>query len=194
MDKLLNKLPCLDKGHVALFSLSMRQKDLLELKRTFTLGDVDSLLDIPKIHLHIKCPLFVQLTFGQFNLHTLVKKGRSIPEAFMPTVAEVQAKDLEASEAIADDIMRTTEALLLNPKAYQYEACDTFISQVISPISVYNTIVVSGTLKQWITYTQQKYMPAAISAYRDTILDIILAEYNQLEEWIKYDEKSTSKK
>lgn len=189
---MLNKIPVLDKGHVALMSSSISNEDIKILWTRYTMGFNPQLLQIPTAHLQMKCPLFVQLHLAQFGLSTLSEKRYHKVEAYVPTEAEVAAKDLETSQAIAEDINQTTEALLLNPKSYQYEACDIFISQVISPISVYNTLIVSGSLQQWIHFLQQQNLPSPIEEYRKAIEGLLSAEWSMLEKWIKRDDVKKS--
>ncbi len=178
--KLLNETPVLDKGYVAMYSCSPTGQELLLLGKEFFRGHKDNkLLDVAYLHIKIKCPLFVQLTFPEFGLRYITMRGAK-PEAFVPTVDQVGAISLEASEAIQHDIQATTDALLLNPKAYQTEHCDIFISQVISPVSIYNTLLVFGSLEQWNNYISQVGLPAPIEAYRKAIDNVVMAEYGQL--------------
>lgn len=140
----------------------------------------ERLLSVPTVHIKMKCPLFVQMVFPEYNLNYVVKRSPDKPEAFIPTVAEVSAQTLEDSEAIQADMERTTRALLLNPAAYQQDFCDPFISQVISPISVYNVIVVSGALSDWLRFVNNISMPGPIEAYRKAVEAVITAEYDFL--------------
>lgn len=180
---MLNEIPVLDKGYVAILSSSISGDMFLSLKKEFFKDSLDHrLLDVPVIHLKIKCPLFVQLTFAEHGLSYIVNRSQGKPDAFVPTVPDIRAIDLEASEAISKDIEQTTSALLLNPRAYQMEGCDPFISQVISPISVYNVLIVSGTLSQWLAYMKQTNLPAPIEAYRATIRDAVMAEFHFLKD------------
>lgn len=185
---MLSKTPVLDKGFVAIMNTSVNDTDIRTLWNKWTLGFDKQLMHMPTVHMRIKCPLFVQLRFAQFNLHTLVQRKSRNVEAYLPNEVDVNAKDLEASRAISEDIQRTTEALLLNPKAYQYEACDTFISQVISPINVYNELIVTGNLQQWVDFIQQSNIPKPIEAYRAAIEDLLVTEFVTLEKWIKRDD------
>lgn len=176
--KLLNQTPVLDKGYVALFSASMSMRDLAIVQKEFFRGQLDSKLwHLSTVHFEIRCPLFVQLTFGESNLTHITQRTITKPEAYVPTVNEVNAQTLEASEAIQKDIEQTTAALLINPKAYQSENCNLFVSQVISPVSVYNTLIVSGSLNDWINYVAQKGLPSPIEAYRKVIEEILIAEW-----------------
>jgi hypothetical protein len=131
--------------------------------------------------MEIRCPLFVQLSISEQLKCT---SRQSAVEAFVPSVNDVCAKDLETSRLISKDIEQTTEALLINPKAYQMDGCDIFISQVVSPISVYNTVLASGTLGQWIDYANLEGLPAPIEEYRKVVEQILLSEYDYLWEHI----------
>lgn len=177
--KVLNQIPVLDKGYVAIHSCSPSGNELQALSLDFFRAPHSSTLDkMVHINLQIKCPLFVQLSFSAFGFICATKRQiNSEVEAFIPTIAEVNAQHLEASKTIQDDIERTTYALLMNPAAYQMDHCDNFISQVISPVSVYNTLVVSGSLEQWNSYISQVGLPAPIESYRKVVQNAIQAEY-----------------
>jgi len=179
----MNKIPVLDKGYVALFSNSLSREQFLAIQAEYFRGMVHGrILSMPMIHMEIKCPLFVQLYLTE-NLNAVSKRSGT-PEAFIPAVNDVAAESLETSEVISKDIEQTTKALLLNPKSYQMDGCDIFISQVISPVSVYNTLMVSGTLDQWISSVKDKSLPAPIEQYRKAIEGVLLAEYDFLWEHI----------
>jgi hypothetical protein len=179
---LLNKILVLDKGYVALISSANTTKTILDIKDEFfkveTLSDDDTqaIGDIATMTLAVKCPLFVQLNLSKFGLKVINTKLDSV-EAYIPNETEIHASDLETNRVIAQDIHRTTEALLINPLAYQRDGCDKFMSQIMSPVSVYNTLIVHGTLNQWMAFGKQEGLPKPIEAYRDSISDILVAEW-----------------
>lgn len=178
---MLNKIPVLDKGYIALHSCAPDGKDAVQLSKDFFRGNMDTrIFDITHVNIQIKCPLFVQMTFPEHGLKYVVQRAQGNPEAFVPTIAEVNAMSLEASQAIQADIEQTTAALLINPKAYQMEHCDLFVSQVISPISVYTTLMVSGNLSSWLSYIDQNAFPSSIESYRKAIHGAIFAEYSSI--------------
>jgi hypothetical protein len=175
---MVNEIPVLDKGYVALHSCAPNGQDLTLLSKEFMRGVKDKkFMDMASVTLKIKCPLFVQMAFAEYGLTHISQRGASTVEAFVPTVADINAQTLEASEAIQADIQQTTDALLLNPRAYQFENCDVFISQVISPISVYNVLVVTGSLSNWKHFISQKGFPTPVEAYRKAISEAVSAEY-----------------
>lgn len=181
---MLNKTPILDKGYAALVSTSLPRKSFKMVQMRFFRGNINSrLLETPQLHLEIKCPLFVQLALTERGLCAVSLRDQKA-EAYVPTVDQVGTADLKTSEAIQKDIEQTTNALTLNPKSYQMDGCDMFVSQVISPISMYNTILVSGSLQDWISFTSRKDLPKPIDMYRQAIADIILAEYDFLWEFV----------
>lgn len=139
-------------------------------------------LDIANATIYFKCPLFVQLNLSKFGFTILTAQSNQDPEAYYPDVSEVRAPELADSEAIADDIKRTTDALLINPRAYQADGCDRFVSQVITPVNTYTELIVHGTLNQWIGYVSQEDAPTAIHAYLKACEAIIIAEWNGLKE------------
>lgn len=182
----MNKIPVLDKGYVALYSCSIDREQLLEIKKRFFKGKMcQNFLNTPRIHMEIKCPLFVQLSMSQQLSCTPLSKGKL--EAYIPSVNDIAAKDLETSEQISLDIARTTEALLINPSAYRMDGCDNFISQIISPISVYNTLLVSGSLNKWVNFISDDSSPLTIQQFKIAIKNALLSEYDFL--WELFSEK-----
>jgi len=181
---LLNEIPVLDKGYVALRDKSMGGDDLYFLCKDFRLKPTTHLLKLCRATIQIKCPLFVKLTLCRYEL-IIVDSNKQKLEAYVPSVPEIDAKDLDASERISADFKRTTEALLINPKAYQMEGCNTFISQVMSPISVYNEFVASGSLGTWLDFCLRDDLPGSIDAYREAIFAVLVAEWNQIKDIVE---------
>jgi hypothetical protein len=191
--KTLNQRPVLDKGWVALHSASLNHEDFSHILKSHFRGVIDSrILDMTYAMLSIRCPLFVQLTFSEHGLSYSADRSSSVVEAYIPNVAEVNAPDLETSTLIQKDIEQTTEALILNPKAYQSDNCDIFISQVISPINIYNTLIVHGTLTQWMRYIEQRSLPRPVEAYRKAIEECLQGEWSQVIQMMR--EKDAAKK
>lgn len=186
---MLNKVPVLDKGFVAMFSRSMGEEDVRNARNIlYRNRGSEAFTDEIHVHLYIKSPIFVQLSLGSKNI-SWKNSTEGATEAYIPNINEIRGRDLESSELIAEDIKQTTEALLLNPKAYQADACDIFISQTIVPISVYNTYLASASLSQWIKYIKQESLPGPINEYRKAILGILKAEWPSLWESFKNGEK-----
>src|SRR5690606_34220247 len=126
---MLNKIPTLDKGYVALFSTSLSDKEIVEIRNTIFRGRPDqTLVSLPKLHLMIKSPVFVQLALLNQRITCIIQKG-VVPEAYIHSVNEVGARDLETAEHIQQDIKQTIEALLLIPNSYQMDACDMFVAK-----------------------------------------------------------------
>jgi hypothetical protein len=181
MSKLLNKTPVLDKGWVAFYSSSLSQEDFGEVLKGCFRGIVDNrITDLTYVLLSIKCPLFVQLTFSEYQLAAISERVGGKPEAYIPDIAAIGSPSLETNQLIQADMEQTTEALLLNPSSYQQDNCDLFISQVISPISIYNTLIVGGSLTSFTRYVEQKSLPKPIEAYRKAIEDCLHGEYNKV--------------
>lgn len=175
---LLNKLPCLDHGYVALISSSNDSKKLREIVPHLSAQSLSRESDICSMTVLIRCPLFVQIHLSHYNLIMLGTTLESTMDSFIPNEAEIGADDLQTSIAISDDIKRTTDALIINPKAYQSDGCDKFLSQVITPINIYTTILVHGSRKTWVEFINQNKLPYPIDAYRQLIKQIHDAEWN----------------
>jgi len=178
---LLNKIPVLDKGYVAHISTHNGGDVLYNISFDILKTDLNSsLYNIASLTVMIKCPLFVQLNISKFGL-SIVDVPVDLIEAYTPDLTDVGGTDHEVAKEIAEDIHRTQEALLINPLAYQKDGCNRFISQVISPISVYNEIIVSGSLSSWLKFARQKNLPKPVQAYCNSVKDIISNEWKRLD-------------
>lgn len=175
---LLNQIPCLDKGFVAYVNSANNSKQLVELSlEFFRTTDTSNLRHMANLTLVIKCPLFVQLNLAKFDLRVVMCPLYQEPESYVPNAGEVGGTDRETNEMIADDIMRTSEALLINPKAYQADGCDRFVSQILSPISTYTTLIVHGTHAEWVKFCNQNNSPAPLESYKLAVKQIIDMEW-----------------
>jgi hypothetical protein len=177
---MLNRLFVLDKGFVALVQSQLDSKLIAEVRDELFGADVacDKMLRerLSRVTVAIKCPLFVARSFAQYDLD-IVHAPQSKIEAFEPSPGDIGSGDHSTDVAIADDIKRTTAALIINPKAYQSDGCDRFISQLITPISVYTTILVSGPYSEWDRYCSTEGMPQLLAAYQNAIKQILKNEW-----------------
>lgn len=175
---LLNKIPVLDKGYVALLDTSMVTSKLKDIGQGVYGGEYPvALEELGSLTLLIKCPLFVQLALSKYQFKVVDANDGTL-DAYKPNSGEVGARERLDSEAIADDISRTTDALLLNPRAYQADGCNRFMSQIITPLNTYTTIIVQGNYSQWTSFAYKAdSLPVPIGAYCGAIQQIIEAEW-----------------
>ena len=182
----LNSIAVLDKGYVSLHSACPSNEQIKKLRYDFLRGQLsDQLLISSYLNIQIKCPLFVQLNLANHLLHITTNKNRQELSAYIPDLSDIAGKDLQTNQDILNNIEQTTEALLLNPRAYQADGCDMFIAQILSPINIYNECLVSGTLQQWLMFVKQRNLPAPIEQYRRAIEEIIWAEWSEIEELLE---------
>lgn len=176
---LLNKIPVLDKGYVALLDSSMTTSKLKSIGAEFFGGEYPvALEEYGTLTLVMKCPLFVQLTLTKYQFRVINSSSSLDLEAYLPNSTEVGSLNRLDSEAISDDIRRTTDALLINPKSYQSDGADRFISQIITPLNVYTTLVIQGSYSEWCKFAyQQAFVPVPIKAYLEVIKQIIEVEW-----------------
>lgn len=182
---LLNKIPVLDQGYVALISSAMSHKVYSDTVDEF-FGAVDnvSLHRLSFATLVFKAPLFVQMHLGQHGVKIVharpANQSSDSLGAYLPNHGEIAGPDLESNRAIADDIERTTAALLINPASYRADGADRFISQIILPISTYTTFLVGATLEDWQKFYRMKSVPTPIRSYADAVEQIIKAEWKNV--------------
>jgi hypothetical protein len=174
---LLNKIPVLDKGYVALLDSSMTTQTMRDIGTELYGGEYPiALEELGTMTVAIKCPLFVQLFLSKYDLKVLNANSGNL-EAYLPHPGDIGAPERLDSEAIADDISRTTDALLINPKSYQADGCDRFMSQLTTPINVYTTLIVSGSYSEWCKLAYEKKLPGPVEAYCIALGQIITAEW-----------------
>jgi hypothetical protein len=142
----------------------------------FKNDNISTLKEMSTLTLVIKCPLFVQLNLSTHDLKIISVPPSDI-EAYIPNVGEIGAPDLGTSKGISDNIRATTDALLINPRAYQDDGCDRFMSQVITPINTYTTILVHGSYNEWKKFCDKRAIPAPIKAYVKAITQIMNVEW-----------------
>ena len=174
---LLNKLPVLDKGYVAYLDSSSNIKLLNDVAlEFFKKTDGKFLTELSTLTIVIKCPLFVQCNLSLFNMKILATPADEA-EAYIPNVGEIGTPEHDTNKLIADDMMRTTEALLINPKAYQHDGANRFISQVLMPVSTYTTLIVHGSYNDWRAFCNQNNLPNPIKGYVDAVNQIMKMEW-----------------
>ena len=176
---LLNKIPVLDKGYVALIDSCNTTSKLRDMGAEFYGGEYPVALEqLGSMTVAMKCPLFMLMHLAKFDLKVIDANGNSGQlEAYTPNGSEVGAPDRLDSDAIADDISRTTDALLINPKSYQADGADRFVSQLTTPINVYTTLIISGSYSEWCKLAWQERLPGPIKAFTTAIGQIIEAEW-----------------
>jgi hypothetical protein len=177
---LLNKIPCLDKGFVATYDTSCNSVKLNELAVEFYKRlDGKFLAENSTLTVMMKCPLFIQLNLSQFNLRVtnLPNIGSDQLESYYPNVGEIGSSDLRVCQDISDDMQRTSIALLMNHKAYQVDGCNRFMSQILTPINTYTTILVHGMYNDWNRFVSQNNVPTPIAAYTLAVDQLLKAEW-----------------
>lgn len=177
---LLNKIPVLDKGWVATYDTSCNSAKLNELAvEFFKKLDGRFLAENSSITVMMKCPLFIQLNLSQFNLRitNLPNIGSDEIDSYYPNVGEIGSSNLNTAQDICDDMKRTSIALLMNHKAYQADGCNRFMSQILTPINTYTTILVHGMYNDWCRFISQSGAPAPIASYIVAVDQLLKAEW-----------------
>jgi hypothetical protein len=179
---LLNKLIVSEKGFVALLEVTGNGKTLQSIQDEYFKTKYSlRLLELSTASLIIKCPLFVQLNISQCGLSVISTPTKEV-EAYVPDLSEIAGNSLEDRQEMANYISITTEALLLNQKGLPMDGADAFTAQLLTPISLYSEIIVSGSLRQWITFLNQKTLPQQVSIYQVQAQNVIRNEWKNIEE------------
>ena len=176
---MLNKIPVLDKGYVALISSSLDAKAMRELEsRHFNNKINKQLWELATLTLEIRCPIFVQIFFQQVGLSVINVVEKKV-ECYTPDLSEIGTGNHQTDKEIAEYMKQTTEALILTALAFEKDGLNRFTANSLMPVSVYNTIIVSGNLQKWINLLKKK-TPSPISMYVDTIYEIAENEWGEL--------------
>lgn len=174
---LFNKIPVLDKGYVALLDVTCDGTKLNSIAKEFFNKDNSKFLrELGGMTVVIKCPLFVQLHLSTYNFNIINVPVDEV-EAYVPNVGEIGGSSVNDNKEISDNMKATTDALLINPAAYQRDGCDRFISQVLTPISTYTTIIVQGNYVEWKKMCEQPKLPAPMKAYIKALIQIANVEW-----------------
>lgn len=181
---LLNKLPVLDKGFVAPLVISGDGRLLQDIQDHYFKAKTNlKLLELCNVSLVIKCPLFVQLNLSQYGLNIITTPSDNV-EAYIPDVSMIEGESLEDRQEIARYIEMTTEALLLNHSGIAMDGGSRFTAQLLTPITVYNELIVSGKLQQWLGFLKQKNLPKELEVYRSSVESIISTSWRNIDQLI----------
>ena len=117
---------------------------------------------------------------------TVVNTIEKEVECYIPDISEINTGDHSVDKDIAEHMKQTIETILLTTKAFEKDKLDRFMSNTIIPVSVYNTVIVTASLTEWIKLIDGKRkLPYAIKAYTDVIKDAVEAEWPKLHTYIK---------
>jgi hypothetical protein len=122
----------------------------------------------------------VQLNLSQYNLNIITTPSDNV-EAYVPDVSMIEGESLEDRQEIARYIELTTEALLLNHKGLAMDGSSRFTAQLLTPITIYNELIVSGKLINWIQFIKQKQLPKELELYRKSVEDILSVEWRNID-------------
>lgn len=190
----MNKLPCLDKGWVAFIDSNLNSLKLRDLRGSMFYGEIPpAVYRSATMTVAIKAPLFIAKALTDKDLRIVNAPAREELEAYLPNEGEISADDLETSRQIAQDIERTTAALLINTKAYQADGCDRFIAQVLTPVNVYTTFIATGTFAQWRDIVSSDSQSSPMRVYLSALRQILDSEWVDETSNGKTKENSTEK-
>jgi hypothetical protein len=79
----------------------------------------------------------------------------------------------------------TTEALLLNHKGITMDGGSRFTAQLLTPITVYNELVVAGKLANWLSFIKQKQLPKELEVYRKAVEEVLRVEWKNLDQFLR---------
>lgn len=178
----LNKIDVLDRGYVALVSTDNDGQVLKKIQDSYFKTMINKeLWKISHATLVIKCPLFFQLFLSKMDFKLMQIPLDDEPQMYVPDISDIKANTVEDKKEMSTHMEATLSALIVSSKAYQEDGCDKFTSHIISPVSMYNELLVHGTLETWINFLRRRNLPKQIKDYQSAINDILSAEWQDLE-------------
>ncbi len=169
-------IPCLDKGYVSLVGTHMPLTKLNELSTKLFQQPGKKFLRLSAATFVIKCPLVVQLALSQIDA-TIVVANLDKIEAYTPNPGELNVADFSTAQQIANNMNRTTEALLINPEAYTRDGCDKNMAQMLLPVNTYTTLVVQSSYNEWRRFADAGHTSSVIKSYADAIGNLLQLEW-----------------
>ena len=182
---ILAEQPVLDKGWIALTAHSNEGKELQDLQHTYFKTEIQpTFLEIANATFIFKCPLFVQLNLSKFYFKLINIPSEEI-ESYIPSLSDIGTGSNDDDMFMMNYLRQTTDSLVMNSKALPFDKCDPFIAQTLMPVSVYNKVVVHGTLLQWLKFLKQKNLPKPIESYRSQVQEALKAQWKNIDTLIK---------
>ena len=177
----LNSFPVLDKGSVTYVDVSLPAKKMNKVSHDFFRAKLDrKLISFSSATMIVKAPVFVILhLINEYDLSVLnvIPDANHQIECYIPNESEISASDVNTSKDIKDHMKQTSESLVLTQEGYKKDGCDHFVAQVNMPLSVYNEVVISGSLDKWLRFLKAKQLPKPLESYRETIYDVLKADF-----------------
>ena len=72
----------------------------------------------------------------------------------------------------------------MNTKTFQHDGCDKFVSQVMTPISVYSELIVHASLTTWVRLISKKNLPKPVELYRQAIEEFLRSAWSNLDDYL----------
>lgn len=168
----------LDKGSIELLYVAPDNNKLHSYMWSMYrgLGHPD-LLEIAQAAFSIRAPIFVWMSLTSCRIQTFMSKNDPRLEFFCPSEADVKAKNLEASQGISRSMKMNAEGAALNTAAYKMDGCDTYLAQIGLPVSTYATGIATGSLREWLLFTEQENIPMPIEAYKQQVKQFLEPEF-----------------
>ncbi len=118
----------------------------------------------------------MQLLFQKYNFDVIGTPSDDL-EYYVPDESEIASDSLAGILKIKNHLEMATESLNIMPAGLKLDGLDHFTSQILTPISVYNELIVHGNLIQWAKFCQQQKLPKQVESYRQAIEDELTAEW-----------------
>jgi hypothetical protein len=176
----------LDKGYVKVISASPSGKQFQEMRSQIFRGVIkESLIEIPRVILKIKCPYVVLHAMQSTKIRIVTNYSRYEAQVYEPQVTDIRSGNHEKDVQLSDYISSTLSALIVNQTTLQQDGCNGFIAGLTTPIAAYWEGIVYGDLSDWIDVITAPNAPNMIKAYQNAFNVAISTEFLELEEIIR---------
>lgn len=166
-------------GSVIFYGSNLTNEQLRVISGRFLKGQNPSyLLDLVVISIEVTAPIFLFESLGRLcQVGDLSFPSHSFLEV---TATDIRSGDFEQDISMAEHIRSTIINLNANSLALSTDGCDRFTSYMTTPISNLRTKLLTGTIREFSSFTSNKQAPLIIKRYQDRIRDILSAEFSDL--------------
>jgi len=186
MDLPLGSTPVLDKGYVKLLSASPSGQQISIIRNQVFRGLVkESLTDLPRVVLKIRCPYVVLHHLQSTKIRIINDLSVNKEFVYEPQITDIRSGKHETDVELAEYMSSTLNALVVNQVTLKQDGCNAFIAQLTTPIAAYWEGIAYGDLSDWIRIIVAPHTPPMVKAYQDAFKLTISTEFLELDEFIR---------
>ena len=149
--KPINAISLYDHGFISVLysSFSAKKAEELELFYLPKINHGRLSSEFSRISFLMRVPMFILTQMVNYDIKIMYAKSDE-EQYFLPTEADIVGCDLETALQMKAVIEETTAALQINPSALVADGCNPEVSQILTPVSRYVTIITEAKKSEWL--------------------------------------------